>query len=587
MHIIGIAGWSGTGKTTLLVRLIPALVRRGYKVSTIKHAHHRFDIDVPGKDSFRHREAGASEVLISSASRWALMHENRDKREASLQEIVGKMTPVDFLLVEGFRSENIPKIEVWRPECDTPPRLSEERDDSFIALATTAMDYAADVPLLDLNDEETIADFIIRHFKKARALPAPLRSDCFAADEAIISAEEALARISAAAETAVGTETCFLPEALGRVLAKDIHAPFDLPPYDNAAVDGYAFRYQDYLSASQAPRKVTGYSKAGHPFTGDAGDGIVKILTGAAMPAGFDTVAMIEHVRRDGDTVILPPGLTQGENRRLAGEDIRKGQLLLVRGHRLRPQDIGYLASVGIAEIEVFRRLRVALFSTGDELLEPAEAPKPGRLHDSNRYMLLAALQSWGCEVSNLGILPDREQEVAAALAAAADNHQLIVTSGGVSMGDEDHVRKVLARIGQIHFWRIAIKPGKPLALGQIGRSAFVGLPGNPVSALVCSLIFLRPLLYKLSGAAPLSPLYFPAIANFTFEKKPGRREWLRGRYHPAEDGPGTVEIYPSQGSGILSSTVFANGLVEISEDCRYIRKGDSIKFIPFSEFAR
>ncbi len=585
MHIIGISGWSGNGKTTLLTRLIPALKARGYRISTVKHAHHRFDIDIPGKDSHRHREAGASEVLISSAHRWALMHENRGEGEATLQDIIGKMTPVDFLLIEGFKSENFPKIEVWRPESDNPPRVTE--DDSIIALATTAADYPARVPVLDLDNENEIADFIIDHFMPADDTPGGLSSDCFALDADMLRAEDALARISAAVERVVQSEPCPLDEAVGRVLAADIHSSLDLPPHDNSAVDGYACRYEDYAADPAAHRRVSGYSRAGHPFTGDAGNGVVKILTGAVMPQGFDTVAMIEHVRFEGDRIILPEGLTPGENRRRAGEDIQKGQLLLARGHRLRPQDIGHLASVGIAEIPLYKRLRVALFSTGDELLEPAAAPAPGRIHDSNRYMLLALLQSMGCEVSNLGILPDRDATIEAALKTACARHDLVITSGGVSMGDEDHVRNVLARIGKIHFWRIAIKPGRPLALGQIGDAAFVGLPGNPVSALVCSLIFLRPLLQKLSGAAISKPLHYPAIADFTFEKKPGRREWLRGRYTVSENGAGSVSIFPKQGSGVLSSMVWANGLVEIAEDCRYINKGDSIKFIPFTEFTR
>lgn len=583
MHIIGISGWSGNGKTTLLTRLIPILNARGYDVSTVKHAHHSFDIDTPGKDSHRHREAGASEVLISSASRWALMHESRDGTEASLQDIIQKVTPVDFLLIEGFKSEKFPKIEVWRPESGSPPRFAG--DSTIIALATTEAGYTAPVPVLNLDDEEQVADFIINYFTQEGSSPRPLRSDCFANDDDIINADEALNRISKSAVMVVGSENCPLSDGLGRILASDIHSSLDLPPLDNSAVDGYAFRYQDYARNPKASRAVLGYSKAGHPFIGNAGAEVIKILTGAIMPTGCDTVAMIEHISQDGERIILPAGLLPGENCRKAGEDIRKNQLLLERGHRLRPQDIGYLASVGIGSLTVFKRLRVALFSTGDELLEPELAPAPGRIHDSNRYMLLALLQKLECEVSNLGILPDRPQEIEAALIAAARQHEMIITSGGVSVGEEDHVKSVLSRIGKIHFWRIAIKPGRPLALGQIGNRAFVGLPGNPVSALICSLIFLRPLVQGLSGAIQAPPLRFTAMADFNFEKKAGRREWLRARYVPAEDGVGTVRIFPEQGSGILSSAVWANGLVEIDEDCRYINKGDMLQFLPFSEF--
>ena len=583
MHIIGISGWSGNGKTTLLTRLIPALKERDYDVSTIKHAHHRFDIDRPGKDSHRHREAGAGEVLISSARRWALMHENRDGAEASFEEIVQKITPVDFLLIEGFKSENFPKIEVWRPESGSAPRYGE--DSSIIALATTARGYDAPIPVLDLDDEQQIADFIIGHFRGEAAPVHALQGDCFAQGEDILSARDAIARIATSADIAVGQESCPLMEGCGRVLAADMHSSLDLPPADNSAVDGYAFRHRDYLEDPALPRVVAGYSRAGHPFAGRAGKGVVKILTGALMPEGLDSVAMVEHVHLDGDRIRLPKGLQPGENRRKAGEDIRKNQLLLERGHRLRPQDVGLLASVGISQLPVYNPLRVALFSTGDELLEPEQPPAPGHIHDSNRYMLLALLQKLGCETSNLGILPDEPEAIETALRQAARQHEIIITSGGVSVGDEDHVKRILARIGRLHFWRIAIKPGRPLALGQIGSTAFIGLPGNPVSTLVCGLLFLRPLIQRLSGARQTPPLHFTATADFTYEKKPGRREWLRARYHAAADGPGSVEIFPRQGSGILSSAAWANGLVEIGEDCRYINKGDMVQFLPFSEF--
>ena len=417
-----------------------------------------------------------------------------------------------------------------------------------------------------------------------------LANDCFANASEMISANEALNKISSAASLLLGTETCSLPKAKDRNLAEDIIAPRNVPLFDNSAVDGFAFRYssdQDQ-DTGEAPRIVFGQSTAGHPLAeAPPPDTVVKILTGALMPDGFDTVAMIEDVSFAGDNVILPPHLKLGANRRKAGEDIREGQVLLKRGTRLRAQELGYLASVGIDAVRVFKRLKVAVFSTGDELINPGEAAFTGSNYDSNRIILTTLLESYGCKVTDLGILRDERQTVQNALESAAEAHDLVITSGGVSMGEEDHVKKALSETGQLHFWRIAIKPGRPLALGQIGNTAFVGLPGNPIAALVCSLKFVRPLIGILTGWEIDPPLSFQAKADFTMKKKPGRTEWLRGRYTPAKDDVGIAEKYHTEGSGILSSAVWANGLIEIGDDVTYIENGDMITFLPFSELMR
>ncbi|WP_288903073.1 gephyrin-like molybdotransferase Glp [uncultured Sneathiella sp.] len=415
-----------------------------------------------------------------------------------------------------------------------------------------------------------------------------LANDCFANASEMISATEALEKISTAASPIVRTEKVTLFESEGRILAEDIIAPRNVPPADNSAVDGYAFRFSDYEVAPDKPRNIVGQSKAGHPWVGTPEiDAAVKILTGAVMPEGLDTVAMAEDVSRNGNQVILPAGLKAGENCRKMGEDIREGQVLLEKGTSLRPQELGYLASVGLGSVKVFRRLKVALFSTGDELINPGEPGSATSIFDSNRLILNSLLAKLGCTVTDLGILKDRLPTVRAALDNAARDHDLVLTSGGVSMGDEDHVKSALGEIGHMHFWRIAIKPGRPLALGQIGNTAFVGLPGNPIAALVCTLMFVRPLIKILSGAALEPPLSFKVPADFGMKKKPGRTEWLRGRYRLSGTGVGRVEKYPTEGSGILSSAVWANGLIEIGDDVTYIEKGDLVTFLPYSELMK
>ena len=414
---------------------------------------------------------------------------------------------------------------------------------------------------------------------------ARLANYCFANPPEMISATEALEKISAAAAPVVATESISLFEAGGRIVAEDIIAPRNVPPSDNSAVDGYAFRFSDYEKDPDRPYSIAGQSKAGHPWKGTSTPNtMVKILTGAIMPDGFDTIAMVEDISLQDNQVILPTGLKAGANCRKTGEDIRKGEVLLRKGTRLRPQELGYLASVGLGTVHVFKRLKVALFSTGDELINPGEAASTTSIYDSNRLILAGLLNNLGCSVTDLDILKDRLPIVRAALNEAAKDHDLVLTSGGVSMGDEDHVRTALSDIGHLHFWRIAIKPGRPLALGQIGNTAFVGLPGNPIAALVCTLLFVRPLIKTLSGAAIEPPLSFRAAAEFSMKKKSGRTEWLRGRYSVSKDGSGRAEKYPTEGSGILSSAIWANGLIEIGDDVTYINKGDMVTFLPFSE---
>ena len=301
------------------------------------------------------------------------------------------------------------------------------------------------------------------------------------------------------------------------------------------------------------------------------------------MPDGTDTVMMQEDCRIEGEWVRLKCGIKKGANRRHAGEDVTLGEVALRAGHRLRAPDLGLAAALGLRELVAFRPLRVALLSTGDEIRDPGEPLPPGSIYDANRFMLGALLAGMGCAVTDFGIRPDREAALVDALADASTGHDLIVTSGGVSTGEEDHVKSAVERLGTLHFWRLAIKPGRPVALGQVRGVPFVGLPGNPVAVIVTFIVLTRPLIAKLAGSTPLPPLLFPVRTGFSYRKKPGRREYLRASLD--RDGDAVVAIkYPRDGAGILSSIVRSDGLVIFDEAASSLAIGTMVDFLPFSE---
>lgn len=407
---------------------------------------------------------------------------------------------------------------------------------------------------------------------------AQLSDDCFAFGGELMRAEEALAILIARATPVAGVEAVGISEAGGRILAEDVTAERSVPPHDNAAVDGYAVRHAD-LEAGETRLPIFARVAAGQWLDPVEPGRAVRILTGAPMPVGLDSVFMQEDCRVEEGFVILPPGLKPGANRRRAGEDVKAGATILTAGTRLRPQETGLIASLGRREVMVFKRLRVALFSTGDELREPGREAPPGAVYDANRFMLMAQVKDLGCEVIDLGILPDRLPEISSALARAAAEADAIVSSGGMSTGDEDHVRAAVEAAGQLHFWRLAIRPGRPVALGTVHGKAVIGLPGNPVAALVTCLRFARPVLLRLAGQTEVAPLVVKAASGFAAKKKLGRREWLRCRLGPE----GTLERFPKDGAGILSSLVFADGLAEIPEEVTEIKPGDLLDFLPFN----
>lgn len=416
---------------------------------------------------------------------------------------------------------------------------------------------------------------------------AQLSDDCFAFGGSLLSVEAALARIDERIVPVVETESALLSAACGRILARDLVAGMSLPPHSNSAVDGYAFAHGDLSGEVDTVLPVGGRAAAGHPFGRPLARGeAIRIFTGAAMPDGADTVMMQEDCVLDGARVRLKPGIKKGANRRHAGEDVVTGEIALAAGRRLLPADLGLAAALGQVELPVFRRLRVALFSTGDEIREPGAALPPGAIYDANRFMLAALLARLGCEVDDLGIRPDRAGALADTLAAAAAGHDLIVTSGGVSTGEEDHVKTAIEKLGRLDFWRLAIKPGRPVALGRVAGVALVGLPGNPVAAMVTFAVVARPLILKLAGAAVAPLRTFPARAGFAHRKRPGRREFLRvslERGQGAEATPVAVK-FPRDGAGILSSVVHSDGLAILDETIHDLTPGDLVEFLPFSE---
>lgn len=423
---------------------------------------------------------------------------------------------------------------------------------------------------------------------------AQLSDDCFAFGGGLMSVDRALDILRERITVAVGEEKIPLRDAAGRLLAEDIVAPFNVPPHDNSAVDGYAVYFDDLNPDAQTTLAVTGRIAAGHPLGRTAMRGeALRIFTGAPMPAGQtdggpDTVMMQEDCVVDGATIIVPPGMKRGGNRRKAGEDIREGETVLSKGMRLSPPEVGLAASVGRTDLTVYKPLKVALFSTGDEVRDPGQALPPGGIYDSNRFTLMAALCRLGCNVTDLGILRDDAAEITTAVARAAKTHDLLITSGGVSTGDEDHVKASLEAQGSLHFWRLAIKPGRPVALGVVKTASrdvpLVGLPGNPVAVMVTFLMIARPLILLMSGGMHVDPVGYRLRADFDYSKKANRREFVRARIGHDQSGAPVALKHGRSGAGVLSSLVGADGFVDLPEGLTTLQAGTMVRFLPFAE---
>ncbi len=414
---------------------------------------------------------------------------------------------------------------------------------------------------------------------------AQLKDDCFAFGGELMPVTDALALLRERVTMVVDPEIVALRSALGRILSADIIADRSVPPHDNSAVDGYAVFFEDLNADGDTRIPVTGRVAAGHPLDRPARRReAVRIFTGAPIPDGMETVFMEEDCEADGNDVILPAGLKQGANRRKKGEDIEQGSVILKAGQRLRPQELGLAASVGFQELKVMGTLRVAVFSTGDEVCDPSDQAPEGSIFDANRYSVMSMLEGMSCHVTDLGILPDDEETIAVAIGGAAKDHHVIVTSGGVSAGEEDHVKAAVERHGSVDFWRLAIKPGRPIALGRIGDAAFIGLPGNPVAAMVTFMVIARSVLLMLMGASETAAPRYAVTADFDYQKKTGRREWLRAILSETAEAGLSVKKFRSSGAGILTSMVAADGLVELPEDIESVAPGDVVQFLPFNE---
>jgi molybdopterin molybdotransferase len=414
---------------------------------------------------------------------------------------------------------------------------------------------------------------------------AQLSDDCFAFGGPMMSVDEAVAIIGARVTAVRDVEIVPLGDADGRILASSMSAPLPLPPFTNSAVDGYAVSGDDVPRGEEMAFPVTGRVQAG----GSKGDAIepghaVRIFTGAPLPDGADTVFMQEDVRLDAEgSVVLPAGLRPGANVRPAGEDIPIGRSALAAGLRLRPQDVALAAAFGLTELDVRRRIRVAVFSTGNELVSPGSPRAAAQLFDSNRFMLMAMLKRLGCEVSDLGILRDDRAALAQGLKQVGGNHDLVLTTGGVSTGEEDHVKAAVEAVGKLVLWRMAIKPGRPVAMGIIGGTPLIGLPGNPVASFVTFVHVVRPTVLALSGARPEPLMSSPVRAAFSYRKKIGRREYVRVNLRKADDDRLEAVKFPREGAGLLSSLVDTDGLVELGEEVTQVAPGQLVGFLGYA----
>ncbi|MBE9605899.1 molybdopterin molybdotransferase MoeA [Acetobacteraceae bacterium H6797] len=413
---------------------------------------------------------------------------------------------------------------------------------------------------------------------------AQLSDDCFAHGRGLLTVEEAGRLLEQGVLPVSEMELVPLRHARGRVLAEDLLAGTPLPRFTNSAVDGYALRFDDLQAAGEEALTITGRVAAGAESVAPLPLGAAaRIFTGAPLPSGADTVLMQEDARVLDGKLLVPTGLTRGRNIRVAGEDLQSGAVALRQGRLLDPRAIALAAALGLSSLKVRRRLKIGVFSTGDELGEPGDPLHAGHIYDSNRYMLIALLERYPAEITDLGILPDRQDETERALWDAAPSFDMLITSGGVSTGEEDHLRSAIEAVGRLVFWRLAIKPGRPVALGMIGETPVMGLPGNPAASLVTFLHLARPMVLRLAGATS-SPLpRIPALAAFHYAKKPGRQEYLRVTLEE-ESGAMRAQISPKDGAAFLATLAQADALAEIPGDCTTITPGSPLRVIPLGE---
>jgi len=513
---------------------------------------------------------------------------NRLRRRFAGQIAVWPFEPLD---------KPVTFVEIWPGLINPAVKQAEAqggiRDAHQVRLLARAL---AHLPPPDLNAMLTITapeegwimglgheDKLNRAASDRALQPPPLRDDCFALPAGVdwTPVDEALALLRERLHPVVGQATVPLADAQGRILASDVTAQRSNPPQPNTAVDGYGFAHATLPPGDPVLPLVQGRAAAGVTFNGTVPPGhAIRILTGAALPAGVDTVILQEDVNASDTHIAFRGGIKPGANTRDAGEDVAAGDTILQAGRTLTPADLALASATGLSALPVYDRLRVAVISTGDELVEPGNPAGPGQIFDANRPMLLALARQFGFDTVDLGRVPDDRAALRAALDRGAEQADLILTSGGASSGDEDHVSALLNEAGAMAEWRIAVKPGRPLALGLWNNTPVFGLPGNPVAALVCTLIFARPAMARLAGAVWHTPQGFILPAAFTKNKKPGRREYLRARIRD-----GRADVFKSEGSGRISGLSWAEGLVELPDSPANITPGTPVTFLPFNSF--
>ncbi|HHX8261817.1 TPA: bifunctional molybdopterin-guanine dinucleotide biosynthesis adaptor protein MobB/molybdopterin molybdotransferase MoeA [Vibrio diabolicus] len=579
--ILGFAAYSGTGKTTLLEALLPKLTEAGLRIGMLKHAHHNFDVDKPGKDSYRLRKAGASQMLIASRNRFALMTETPEA-EAEFEYLLTRFDEdkLDVVLVEGCKNIAFPKIELHREEVGKP--WLYPHDENIIAIASDSAELDSELPQMNINDLDAIAQFVLQYVQDAKA-PKSKEKDaacCDTLSPAFLSVVQGQEKILSLVNTVSEIEACKIENAYGRVLAEHIISPVNVPQYTNSAMDGYAIRSDDVDRDSY---QIVAEVMAGHAYDKALEVGqAVKIMTGAPTPLNGDTVVMREQASQEGDNVTFNgANIKAGQNVRQAGEDLAIGSDVFTAGTRLASPEMGMIASLGFGEANVFRKLKVAVFSTGDEVQAPGTEQKANSIYDSNRFTIMGMLEKLGCEILDFGILEDNEQLMIEALENASAQADVVMTSGGVSVGDADYIKLALDKLGQIDFWRINMRPGRPLAFGQINNKPFFGLPGNPVAVMVSFINFVEPALRKMQGEQGWKPLKVNAIATENLRSRQGRTEFSRGIYELDDTGRLTVRTTGKQGSGILRSMSEANCLIEISPAIDTVKAGESVTIIP------
>ena len=591
LPLLGFAAYSGTGKTTVLEALLPLLTESGLKVGVLKHAHHDFDVDKPGKDSYRLRKAGANQMLIASRNRHVMMTETPEA-EADFDYLLTRFdtNTLDLILVEGCKNIAFPKIELHRDEVGKP--WLYPNDDNIIAIAADRQ-VESELPQMAISDLDAIRDFIIEYAQSfdsssttsKTASCSSSKDDtpvvcCDSFSPAGLSVTQGQQKIVDSIDALELTESVELLQGYGRVLAEDVISPINVPQNINSAMDGYAIRSEDLeLDSYQLVAEVM----AGHSYDKTVKQGeAVKIMTGAPMPEGVDVVVMREQAVQDDNKVSFPGAkISVGQNVRMAGEDLEIGQPVFTRGTRIEAPEMGMMASLGFGTCPVLRKVKVGVFSTGDEVQAPGSEQKPNSIYDSNRFTIIGMLQKLGCDIVDYGIIEDDEQKMMNVLHSASLETDMVLTSGGVSVGDADYIKLALDKLGEINFWRINMRPGRPLAYGKIENKPFFGLPGNPVAVMVSFINFVEPAIRKLQGQTNWTPVKANAVATEQLRSRQGRTEFSRGVFSMNESGVLEVKTTGKQGSGILRSMSEANCLIEISPAVDTVKVGETVTIIP------